>query len=60
MGLSSLRRVSMASRRPLPINIKQDRIIFDNTQKPQIVAEGLGQLDLNINNAYIWSKISNG
>ena len=35
-------------------------IIFDNTQNPMLVAEGVGELDCNINNYDIWSTIIHG
>jgi predicted ABC-type ATPase len=34
--------------------------VFDNTEQPELVAEGLLNLDFNIFNSDIWSIISNG
>jgi predicted ABC-type ATPase len=35
-------------------------IIFDNTKEPILVAEGLNNIDFNVNNPDIWEKIVNG
>ncbi len=35
-------------------------IIFDNTKEPLLVAEGLNNIDFNVNNPDIWTKIVNG
>ncbi len=35
-------------------------LLFDNTKEPSIIAEGLNNIDFNINNNEIWSTIYNG
>lgn len=34
-------------------------LIFDNTNKPTLIAEGINTIDFKINNPDIWAKISN-
>jgi predicted ABC-type ATPase len=35
-------------------------LIFDNTHKPMLIADGINTIDFKINNPDIWTKILNG